>query len=197
LFLKKGKGAVHWRAGANQPAQPAKPAQPARAASTSIPARSDTAAPRAPDRVRPTAPRGRHALLAGATTPPPLWTAPPPPPFSPPPGARSLALSRAFSPPLRAHSSVARHRSSPSSVHLVPGTPSPSNASFHLSELCSRLRVLGRDFFARVSGPRGPNRSPESARPRRSSPRKSASLAFSLSALSCLASARIMVAVTP
>jgi hypothetical protein len=33
-------------------------------------ARSDTAAPRAPDRVRPTAPRGRHALLAGATTPP-------------------------------------------------------------------------------------------------------------------------------
>ena len=104
--------------------------------------------------------------------PPPLWTAPSPSPLSTPPGARSLALSLALSPPLCAHSTAARHRTSPSSLRFVPGTSSPSSASFHLSELRIRLRVLGRDFFAQVSGPRGLNRSPESARPRRSSPRR-------------------------
>ena len=133
----------------NRPRQRSQP-RPPRAASTSLPARSDTAAPRAPDRVRPTAPCGRHARLAGATTSPPLlWTALAPPPLSPPPRARSLALSHALSPSLRAH----------------------RTASFHLSELRICLCVLGQAFFPQVSLPRGPNRSPESARPRWSSPR--------------------------
>jgi hypothetical protein len=173
-FQKKKKGgAVHWRAGANQPAQPAKPAQADRAASTPSPralghGRAARARPRQADGAAWTAcaARRRH------DPPPPLRTAPPPSPFSPPPGARPLALSRALLPPLRAHRAAARHWSSPSSARRVPGTPSPLSASFHLSELRIRLRVLGRSFFAQVSGSSEPNRSPESPRPRRSSPRR-------------------------
>jgi len=161
-FKKNGKVGCSL-AGRRQPTGPASEASPG------PPARSDTAVPRAHDRVRPTAPRGQHARLAGATTPPPLWTAPAPSSLSPPPGARSLALSPALSPPLRAHRAAARHRSSPSSLRLVPGTSSPPSASFHLSELRICLCVLGRAFFAQVSCPRAPNRSPESAWPRRSS----------------------------
>jgi len=110
--------------------------------------------------------RRRHDL------PPPLWTAPSPAPLSPPPRARSLALSPALSPSLRAHRTATHHRSFPRSLRLVPGNSSPPSASFHLSELRICLRVLGQAFFPQVSLPRGPNRSPESARPRRSSPRR-------------------------
>ena len=171
ISKKKGELFTGGPAPTNRPSQRSQP-RPTAPRPPPPRARSDTAAPRAPDRVRPTAPRGRHALLAGATTPPPLRTAPPPSPFSPPPGARPLALSRALLPPLRAHRAAARHWSSPSSARRVLGTPSPLSASFHLSELRIRLRVLGRSFFAQVSGSSEPNRSPESPRPRRSSPRR-------------------------
>ena len=92
------EGGVHWRAGANQPAQPCRAHVP------SLLPRSDTAESRAPDRVRPAAPRGRHAR-------PPMPRLPPPPvdsasalatpsstPCAPP---RSLSRSLASAP--RAH----------------------------------------------------------------------------------------------
>jgi len=82
------------------------------------------------------------------------------------------ALSPSLSPSLRAHRTAAHHRSSPSSLRLVPGTSLPPSVSFHLSELRICLRMLGQAFFPQVSLPRGPNRSLECARPRRSSPRR-------------------------
>jgi len=172
-FKKKGKGGCSL-AGRRQPTGPASEASPG------LPAPRPPPSPRARTRPRHAHPtvsgrRRRTDGMRGSPAPrppPPLWTAPAPSPLSPPPCAHSLALSPAFSPPLRVHRTAFRHRSSPSSLRLVPGTSSPPNASFHLSELRICLRVLGRAFFAHVSCPRGPNRSPESARPRRSSPRR-------------------------
>ena len=146
--------------------------------------RSDTAAPRAPDRVRPTAPRGRHALLAGATTPPLRC------------GQRHLPRHSLLH-PVRAPS-LSLALSCLLSTRTVPplaiGAPRAPLAVFpalrRLSELRIRLRVLGRSFFAQVSGSSEPNRSPELSA-------ASASLVFPLPNLSCLASARIMVVVAP
>ena len=58
-------------AGRRQPTGPASEASPGllMLRPRLLPTRSVTAAPRAPDHVRPTAPRGRHARLASATTP--------------------------------------------------------------------------------------------------------------------------------
>jgi hypothetical protein len=173
ISKKKERGSCSL-AGRRQPTGPASEASPGRPRRVHpLPARARTR----PRRARPTA-SGRRRRVDGMRCspaprpPPPLRTAPPPSPFSPPPGARPLALSRALLPPLRAHRAAARHWSSPSSARRVLGTPSPLSASFHLSELRIRLRVLGRSFFAQVSGSSEPNRSPESPRPRRSSPRR-------------------------
>jgi len=162
-------------AGRRQPTGPASEASPGH------PAPRPPPSPRArtwPCRARSTV-SGQQRRVDGmrgspAPRPPPptLWTAPAPLPLSPPPHARSLALSPALSPSLRAHRTTAHHRSSLSSLRLVPSTSSPPSASFHLSELRICLRVLGQAFFPQVSLPRGPNCSPESARPRRSSPRR-------------------------
>ena len=88
------EGVVHWRAGANQPAQLAKPARPPCTRVPSLLPRLDTAASRTPDRVRPAARRGRH--VRPPTPRPPLrpWTASVHPPLPPPLRARASSLSR-------------------------------------------------------------------------------------------------------
>ena len=170
---KRERGAVHWRAGANQPAQPAKPARPPRAASTPLP-RARTR----PRRARPivSGQQRRMDSMRGSPTP-----RPPPPSvdsasafaiLASTPCAPSRSLSLALSPLLHAHRTATRHWSFPSSLRLVPSASPPPSVFFHLSELRIGFYVLGRAFFAQVSLPRGPNRSPESARPRRSSPRR-------------------------
>jgi len=88
-FKKMGEGAVHWRAGANKLAQPAKSARPPRARIHSLLPRSDSATPRAPNRVRTAAPRHWHAH---SPTP-----RPPPPPVDRASALAILALSLAFS----------------------------------------------------------------------------------------------------
>ena len=103
-FKKKSeRGAIHWRAGANQPAQPAKPAR------TSSRPRLPPPPTRARvGRARPTALGPRRCVdgmrdLAGATTSPPPVDAPAHSPFSP------LTVSLASLPSLYSRPHHRRH----------------------------------------------------------------------------------------
>ena len=156
------------------------PTGPASEASPGHPATRPPPSPRArtrPRRARPTV-SGRRRRVDGMRGSP----APRPPPsavdsasasatFASTPCAlpRPLSRSLAFAP-------RAPHRRPPSDL---PELPSPCSRHLVASQRLLPplraphfLRVLGQAFFPEVSLPRGPNRSPESARPRQSSLRR-------------------------
>jgi len=142
ILKKMREGAVHWRAGANQPAQPAKAARPPRARIPSFLSLGHGRAPRMPDSVTAAAPRGRHARPAGATTSPSasgqLKRAHHFLSYS----VRTISLSLALSPQLRAHRTAARHWSSQVSsalfqAHCDLSAPSSTSPSSAFASACS------------------------------------------------------------
>ena len=169
-FKKKERGLfTGGPAPTNRPSQRSQPGLPAPRPPPS-PMLGHGRVARAPDRVRPTAPRGWHARSpTPRPSPLPVDSASALAILASTPCALSRSLSRSLTSAPRAIV-AARHWSFPSSLHLIPDASSPSSASFHLFELRLGFDVLGRALFAQVSLPRGPNHSPESARLRRSSP---------------------------
>ena len=137
-----GEGAVHWLAGANQPAQPAKPARPPHTR-VHLPPRARTR----PRRARPTV-SGQRRRVVGMRArrrhdlPLRLWTALARSPFSPPPRAHPPAFSLALSPPpvSTAPSPAIGAPRAPSSLFPMPRrlpAPPSTSPSSTLASACS------------------------------------------------------------
>ena len=154
---KRERGAVHWRAGANQPAQPAKPARPPRTHAFPFPALAPAPCPHAwtaaPCRRGEPAELGRRVArmrrirrgLVGHQVRPAA--------FASVPAARCtplLALSPSLSLALSSNSTAARHCRRRSELFSLPA-PASSLPSASTSESvspfrtpCSRSTALGK-----------------------------------------------------